>query len=251
MKKYIVISSNSNPDYYFYAKYQEKAWNKLGWNICVMVTDDVNPLDLELSNPDSVIIHLPQIPGLRRETVAQASRLYAANYLPLDSLIMTCDMDLIPLSDYWHPNPDEITVYGHDLTDFSYYPMGYVAMTGAKWKEKMKCTYNTTEDLLRDASETIVKGVQIAYASDWEKWWNFDWQLLTNRLKPFQAEITFINRGRRLTGTYAYGRVDRGDSMKIPPGETLIDAHCENNNVQHPDKLNKFLSLYEGIYGKL
>jgi hypothetical protein len=247
--RYVVVSTNNNPDYYFYAKFLEKAWNSYGWNLCIMVTHDVDVNDLELSNKDTIVVRLPHIPELRIETVAQASRLYAANYLPLDSLIMTSDMDLLPLSNYWDPNPEEITVYGHDLTDYSYYPMGYVAMTGEKWKEYLKCSYNTSADMLRDASEVKVNGVQIAYSDQWEQWWNFDWQLLTNRLKP--VKIKFIERGRRLTGTYAYGRIDRGDGMKIPPGETLIDGHCENHNSMHPDKFNKFISLFESVHGKL
>lgn len=244
MKKYIVVSSNNNPDYYHYAKYLERAWNKLGWNLCVMITADVNPLDLELSNPESIYIQLPEIPGLRKETVAQASRLYAANYLPLDALIMTSDMDLLPLSDYWHPSPDAITVYGHDLTDYTYIPMGYVVMLGSKWKQVMNLSYNTTEDLLRDCQE-----FGSAFSDQWEKWWNVDWEILTARLKRFTNEITFVKRGRGHS-SFAYGRVDRGDGMVVPD-EILIDAHCENNNSQHPEKLAKFLNLFEPRYGKL
>jgi len=109
--------------------------------------------------------------------------------------------------------------------------------------------------MLRDANETIVNGVKIAFSDDWNFWWNVDWQLLTNKLKPFYNEITFVKRGKRESGPqkgrYAYGRVDRGDGMLIPHGETLIDAHCENNNIMHPDKLNKFISLFESIHGKL
>jgi hypothetical protein len=89
MKKYIVVSTNNNPDYYFYAPYIEKAWNSLGWDLVVMATDDVNVLDLKLSNPNSLVFHLPNIEGVRTESIAQSGRLYASNYLPSDSLIMT------------------------------------------------------------------------------------------------------------------------------------------------------------------
>lgn len=243
--KYIVVSTNNNPDYYLYAPYLERAWNNYGWNLCVMVTDDVDSKELNLSNPSSIIIRLPIIEKLRDATIAQVGRLYAANYLPHDSLIMTSDMDLLPLRDYWHPHPERITIFGHDLTDYTYYPMGYVAMTGKKWFEKMQLTYNTKNDMLKDANE-----LQIAYSDDWNIWWNYDWTLLTKRLKPSASEILFINRGRGHSG-FAYGRIDRGDSCIIPQGETLIDAHLENNNSTHPEKFNKFISLFESIYGKL
>lgn len=245
MKKYIVVSTNNSADYYFYAPYMEKAWNKLGWDLCVMITHDVDPLDLKLSNPNTIVVQVPHIEGLRIETVAQVSRLYAANYLPHDALIMTSDMDLLPLTDYWKPRPDKITVFGHDLTDYTYYPMGYVAMTGKEWYNKMKLSMNTVDDMLRDARLT-----GLPYSDNWEQWWNHDWRLLTDRLSPLKNEIVFIKRGRG-HGGFAYGRVDRGDSCQIPQGETLIDAHLENHNTQHPEKLAKFLSLFESVYGKL
>ncbi len=150
-KKYVVVSSNNNRDYLFYAPYIEKAWNNYGWDVCMIITHDVNPLDLNKANESTVIIQLPKIEGLRTESMAQAGRLYAANYLPADALIMTSDMDLLPLSDYWHPDINDITVYGHDLTWHSFYPMGYIAMSGANWFKYMGLTYETENDMLRDA----------------------------------------------------------------------------------------------------
>lgn len=245
MNKYVVVSTNNNPDYYVYAPYMEKAWNKLGWNLCVMITHDVDSRDLNLVNLDSIVIKLPEIPELRDATIAQAGRLYAANYLSLDSLIMTSDMDLLPLTDYWQPSSEGITIFGHDLTDYTYYPMGYVAMRGHNWMNAMSLTYNTHQDMLRDAKE-----FPICFSNAWEEWWNYDWTLLTKRLKPRESQITFVKRGRGHSG-YAYGRVDRGDGCQIPPGETLIDAHLENHNSRHPEKFSKFISLFESIYGKL
>ena len=252
MERIVVISSNNNPDYLHYAKYQEKAWNKLGWKLCIMITDDVDVLDLKLSpfNEGSgklitSIVRMPHIEGLRTETVAQASRLYAANYLPEDALIMTCDMDLIPLSDYWHPNIDEVTIYGHDLTWNSFYPMGYCAMSGANWKKYMQLNGNTAEELVRDAKE-----IEIAYMPDWEQWWNHDWTLLTKRLKPFHHSLTHIPRGQiDIAGaTLAKGRIDRFNWEKTQEQETFIDAHCENNNVMHPVKLEPFLKVFNKFY---
>ena len=115
MKRYVVVSSNDNPDYYFYLPYVEKAWASYGWDLCVMVTSDVDTHQLDIRRPETIIVQLPKIEGLRVETVAQAGRLYACNYLPLDALIMTSDMDLIPLQNYWNPSAENITVYGLSL----------------------------------------------------------------------------------------------------------------------------------------
>ncbi len=245
MKKYVVVSTSNNPDYYFYLPYIEKAWNTYGWNVCVMVTDEVDIKNLVINNPETMIVRLPQIAELREATIAQAGRLYAANYLPLDALIMTSDMDLLPLSDYWHPSIEDITVYGHDLTDYTFYPMGYCAMSGHNWKKYLNCTLDTETDILKDCQKTGQ-----AFSIEWEQWWNTDWQILTDKLSLFKESIKFIKRGRRSDAGFAFGRIDRGDSMKIIP-EPWIDAHCENNNVQHPERLDKFLKIFEKVYGKL
>lgn len=248
MKRYIVVSSNNNPDYYYYAPYIERAWNILGWDLCVMVTHDVDVNDLKLNNESTIVVRLPKVEGLRDATVAQAGRLYAANYLPLDALIMTSDMDLLPLSNYWNPSIDNVTVYGHDLTWRTYFPMGYIAMSGDVWKSHMNLTYDTASDMLRDANET-----KIAFSEDWNEWWNFDWDLITKRLMPIKDNITFIDRGQvNIAGaTLAKGRVDRYNWTETLKQQEYIDAHLENNNVQHPDKLNKFLELFELTYGRL
>src|SRR3990172_410272 len=241
-KNIVVISTNNNPDYYWYIPYQEKAWNTYGWEVCIVITQDVDIGKLNLTmrksqyNPyPTSIIPMPAIEGLRTETIAQAGRLYAANYLPDDALIMTCDMDLIPLSDYWHPKIEDITVYGHDLTWRSFYPMGYIAMSGNNWKKYMNLNGNTHDELIRDAKE-----IEVAYHPDWNSWWNHDWTLITKRLKPFEKQITFIDRGQIEIGgaTLAKGRIDRHNwEVTQNQPEPFIDMHCENNNVMHPVKL--------------
>ena len=239
MERIVVVSTNNNPDYYGYSKYIKHAWNKLGWKLCTMVTSDV-PTD-KIYSDYTVII--PSIEGLRQETIAQVSRLYAANYFSGDYYLMVSDMDLLPLSDYWNPNLNEITSYGHDLTDFTFIPMGYIGMPLQKWKEVMNLSGETLKEIERDAKE-----IGVAYKPDWESWWNHDWTLLTKRLKPFQ--VTHIKRGRQQGSCFALGRVDRGQSMAIPSGQ-LIDAHLENHNINHPEKWAKFISLFESIYGKI
>lgn len=257
MKRFVVISTNNNPDYFEYIPYQEKAWKALGWDLIIMVTPDFNPINFTTTLESTLICQLPKVPEIRTQTLAQMGRLYAAHYVygspDNDPLLMTCDMDLIPLSDYWKPDPDKITVYGHDLTDHTYYPMGYVAMKASKWIHKMQITSDTRTDILRDCGRTYVKGQLAAYSDDWESWWNVDWRLLTDRLMPYKDEIIFIDRGRRTVqpnkGVFAYGRVDRGDSMQIP-NEPLIDCHSENFNTKHPEKWKRFTDLFESIYGK-
>jgi hypothetical protein len=252
MNRYVVVSTTNNPDYYFYAPYIERAWNKIGWNLCVMITNDVNESDLKLSNPLSVVIRMPKINQLRDSSIAQASRLYVSNYFPLDTLLMTSDIDLLPLSDYWHPNENDITIYGYDLTWFTFYPMGYICMTAEKWQTYMNLNNNTKEEIIRDAYDTSIPHSPLA--NDWEEWWNWDWSMITKRLKPFEKEIKFIERGQiDIAGaTLAKGRIDRYNWEETQnQSEPFIDAHAENNNVMEESKLNKFLKVFNKFYGEL
>ena len=234
MQKIVIVSTNNNPDYMFYAPYQERAWNKLGWTLCIMCTKDVNVLELNLTKPESIIIQLPELPKLRTQTIAQVGRLYAANYLSHDAMIMTCDIDLIPLSDYWHPQEKDVTVYGHDLTWFSFYPMGYIAMTGHNWKKYMNLTGLTKEDMLRDANDRSIS--HSPFGEKWEEWWDYDWDLVTTRLKPFEKEIKFINRGQvDIAGaTLAKGRIDRYNiEATRNQHEHFIDMHYHNTSLRN------------------
>lgn len=236
MSKIVVVSTNNNPDYYCYSEYVKKAWNKIGWEVCVFITSDVDRSQIYAD----YIIEIPNIENIRTQTLSQASRLYAANYFK-DCILMTSDMDLIPLSNYW--NAESLTVYGHDLTDFTEYPMGYILMTSNEWIEVMKLSGDTEQDMLKDFTE-----IKTAYSNEWYEWWGYDQQLITKRLNQYgKNKINFVNRTRRSTGTYAYGRIDRGDGMQVP-NETLIDMHCDNVNSKHHEKWNKFIQIWQSLF---
>jgi hypothetical protein len=250
MERIVCVSTNNNPDYYFYSPYIAKAWRSYGWKVACVITHDVNPNYIDAD----YIIQMEEMEGLKTGTIAQGGRLYAANILPNDSLIMTSDMDLLPLADYWKPDVQNMTVFGHDLTWRSFYPMGYIAMSCAKWKEIMQLTSNTKADFERDAKSGLSRFTP--YSDKWEEYWDWDWDFITNRMKPFEKEIIFIDRGQVnvANNTLALGRVDRFNWEKtLAHCETtcFIDAHCENNNVKHPVKLEPFLKLFERFYGKL
>jgi hypothetical protein len=246
MKKAVLLSCNNNPDYLFYAKYQEIAWNKLGWDVILACTDDVDETQLGLKNTQ--IIKFKKVPELRDITMGQICRHYAPQFIDDETLLMSNDIDMIPLSDYWHPNPDEITIYGHDLTGYQMYPISYIVMKAKVWKRIMNYQEDVQKQMLDDAKE-----IGLALSEDWEKWWNHDWILVTKRFESIKDSIKFIDRGKVQVGNagLAVGRVDRFNWDATVNSKPLIDAHCENINVKHPDKLNKFLKLFENLYGKV
>lgn len=163
----------------------------------------------------------------RPETIAQCIRLLCGHYC--NGLLMTADSDMIPLSDYWHSNSNEITCYGYDLTDRTQIPMCYVAMDASKWRELFP-------------EKTIVELLDkypCAKSNKWEDYWGTDQIILTERI--MKHRWTSIERGR--TGDYAKGRIDRGNwehTFSYP--EPKIDAHMPHPfNLEQTERVMKLI----------
>ncbi len=205
MKKYVIVSSNGNVDYEWYIDLVEWAWKRLGWETIVM-----RPFQLD---------------NYREITITQCIRLYAASDLVKfqdDDILMTSDADMIPLSDYWKPDPNKITVYGHDLTKFKHIPICYVAMNARNWRNVMNLNNNIKDcmhrDLINSRAMSIFKF----------RWWYVDQDILTDRLSFHQIEK--VNRGFETNSKFAFGRVDRA-SHNFP--SALIDYHVPRSPTQH------------------
>ncbi len=240
MERIVVVSTDNSPGYYFYSPYIKKAWNHLGWKVCVMITHDT---DEKLIAGDYVI-RMPDFPGVHTATQSQAGRLYAANHLPKDAYLMVSDMDMIPLSNYWNPSANLITIYGHDLTDYTEYPMCYIGMLASKWRDVMALTGNTLSDFLRDVGDWLVR-----YSDDWTKMWGYDQALITKKLEPLKSTIQFIDRGRDISWPYANGRIDRATGFRIID-QPWVDAHCYNSNSIDLNHIIEFKELFQTVYGK-
>lgn len=216
MKKYVIISSNGNPDYEWYLPLVKWAWNKLGWEVICL-----RPFKSDV---------------YREETITQCIRLYAALLPSLqpDDLLMTSDADMVPLSDYWKPNPEVITTYGHDLTNYNHVPICYVAMTVANWKKVMCFASND------DIETELLKDLKFTNALDSNKEcvWVVDQDIITACLKLH----SFINihRGIEPGSPYPTGRVDRSAPNFMP--STLIDYHGPREPWNHIEKIKQVIT---------
>jgi len=218
MKKYVVLSTNDNPDYYNYIPYVIKAWNKLGWKCITFLREKEESLQ-HLVDGKNIFYTIKGESKYRDETLVQVSRLFAG-HLVEDGLIMTADGDMMPCSDYWKPNEEEVTVYGHDLTQFGWYPICYIAMNSKKWKEIMNIT---DEDLLVQIESLLDKYDQ-AKSEEFMSWWHVDQDIITERLNNVYKRS--ILRGRDdIFGFLAKGRIDRWDWVKTKQMLHAIDAH--------------------------
>lgn len=251
MRKYIVLSVNDNPDYLYFTPLTVWAWRKFGWIPLVMyqgnfkeIFDLVDNTIENLGDTETIFVKVEAQEGYRSDTVTQVSRLYAACANPPGkSYLMTGDIDMIPLSNYWQPKENDITVYGHDLTGYTHYPICYIGMDSKKWVEVMGLTSEDYNALIKRDLDTLPQ----AKDEDFYKYWFSDQDLVTKRLKETQFPVTIINRGQYKNG-YAVGRVDRG--AWTLDHKQFIDAHLFHQlyHKGNEDKFDKTLDLLEKIW---
>ena len=231
MKKYIVLSVNDNPDYLYFTPLTCWAWRQFGWEPVVMFhgrLDEITALSFECNRDKRHLLGL--IEPYRSDTITQVSRLYAA--CVQEGYLMTGDIDMIPLSDYWKPQEDTITVYGHDLTGYSHYPICYIGMPHTRWIEIMGLYSNDYNKLIKRDLDTLPQ----AKNPDFYKYWFSDQDLITQRIQSTEFPVTSVLRGQYKNG-YAYGRVDRGQwSLDHPQ---FIDAHL-HHQIYHSGNEWKF-----------
>lgn len=247
MAKYIVLSVNDNPDYLYFTPLTCWAWRKFGWEPIIMTLfNGSNKLQSTtwMYSGDPLNINIRAIDGYRDDTVTQVSRLYAVadktrSELTANPYFMTGDIDMIPLSDYWKPKENEITVFGHDLTGYGHYPICYIGMDSKKWVEVMGLSSSDYNALIKRDLDSLPQA-----KGEWEQRWFTDQDLITQRLKETQFQIKSIIRGQYSNG-YAKGRVDRG-SWTLDHKE-FIDAHL-HHQVYHKGNEWRFNQILDLLY---
>jgi hypothetical protein len=255
MKKYIVLSVNDNPDYLYFTPLTCWAWRKMGW-VPIIMYNGLAPSESELINgfdglkfdksPNEIgwaaWFPVKKIEGYRSDTITQISRLYAAAKYNGDDncYLMTGDIDMIPLMDYWHGDFNEITVWGHDLTGYTHYPICYIGMPHTRWVEVMGLNSDDHNALIKRDLDTLPQ----AKDPDFYKYWFSDQDLITKRIKETQFPVTTINRGQYKNG-YALGRVDRG--AWTLDHKQFIDAHLFHQ-IYHKGREEYFDKTLDLLY---
>lgn len=180
--------------------------------------------------------------GYRSDTITQVSRLYAA-CIQKDAYLMTGDIDMIPLSDYWQPKEDEITIYGHDLTGYTQYPICYIGMPSNRWVEVMGLTSDDYNALIKRDLDLMPQ----AKDPDFYKYWFTDQELITKRIGQTEFKKTIINRGQYPNGL-AKGRVDRANWDLNQLHSPYIDSHLLRDICKNAKNLNDTLALLYMIW---
>lgn len=255
MKRIAVLSTDNSPGYFFYLPIVEWAWNKFGWDVAVFHTQDCD--DLVTHSPSTKLYTIPHIDGVRSNTLAQVVRHFVSDVLPKEDYIMVQDIDLIPLKEY-NPDLTKRTIWGWDLTGYSFIPVHYTGMTGDKWYEIMDCTGDLKADMERE-----MKANGRAYQPEWEKYWDADWDILTKKVLARKELFTFIDRGMVQLAEHKTprGRIDRYSIEVAKDGSysfgktrnhpEIIDCHNENHNPSSPEKWANIREVLVSVFGSI
>jgi hypothetical protein len=251
MKKYIILSVNDNPDYLFHVPLTVWAWRKIGWDAVVMysrVNEDRNDRMRQLeqmvsdaSGCDAVFRNAGYWDGYLTSTIAQVSRLYASCFT--NGYVMTADADMLPLSDYWQPDYNKLTVWGRDLTDH-HYPICYIGAPSDTWKEIMNLNSKDPKDCIKRDLDSLPQ----AKGMDKTKRWVTDQDLITERINnsgfiPFRKD-----RGTDKRTGYPIGRIDR--SHWTLDHKQYIDCHMFHGIQSDESKFKKTLEMLHTVWPK-
>lgn len=251
----VILSTNWNPDYLYYTPLVVWAWRKIGWEPVIFYEGEKTlSLGLVIDITGIQIAQLSPQEGYRSDTITQVSRLYGA--CVADGYLMTSDIDMIPLSDYWKYDESEITIWGHDLTGFTHYPICYIGMDSKRWVEVMGITSlswdGSTQFPTGDYDAMIKRDLDTlpqAKDPDFYKYWFSDQDLITNRIDQTEFPKRHFYRGQLPNG-FAAGRVDRGAwSLDHPE---FIDCHALRDMYKQSDtgygNMAKTLRLLEKVW---
>lgn len=233
-KKYIVVSTNSHPDYIYYLPIVTQAWNKLGYEtICLILNDNkeltefiLKDINLELNK----IVELNPIKGIPNSSLVQVSRLFTScldNVEPND-LIITSDIDMIPLSNEYF---DEIkSNYVFNILDagevnYTRHKICYIAARKKHWVELFDIK---TNDINLELNNFFKEKINL----DQDYYWNIDELHLFEKISnsKYYPFSNFIDRGNNILNLRNY-RLDRANiphTINMYP-DKAYDCHSIRN----------------------
>lgn len=245
MKRYVVLGVNENPKYLYWVPLVTWAWRRLDWDVILFYSGLQFDQRAVLSIQKTAQIEkstwgVRSINGYKSDTLSQVSRLYGSLIVGKpNSIVMTSDVDMLPLSNYWNPSDLNVTCYGRDLTDY-HYPICYCAMTATKWIDVM---LYTDEDYNVCLEQDLNERPKNSNA------WLWDQDILTERLNRYGKKLlTLIPRGTDKRTGYPIGRVDRSHWTLDHP--KLIDAHLPHDILTNDASFHKVMELLHHCWPK-
>jgi hypothetical protein len=260
----VILSTDRNPLYCYFLPLTAWAWKKCGFDpICIIPscqgispTEDENWLACARAFSECIVpsirfYELAVSDDFRLDTQFQVARLFISAWDAIhdDEYLLLGDIDMIPLSGYFHRDFAQINIFGHDLTGYRHIPMCYVGMFAFQWREMMgiergECIEQWLVQVLSACAGRVA-------SPDINQYWYLDQELLTHKLAAYQhsrpnCRWHFLDRGQYANGL-AYGRVDRADWHLNHP--ELIDAHLPRPGYS-PENHRRIMPLLERVWGR-
>jgi hypothetical protein len=244
MKQFVILSTDYNPDYLFYAPITAYIWKHFGFEPIILSVYDADSEELfrkygelvDKTCKEQGIHHIETYfnsKGLRFETptIVQCLRLwgYLNPNINTNDYVILGDIDMIPLNSFLNRDFDKVNSFGFDLTDRTQIPMCYVGMQKQKWLEVVPSipsiySYPNCLNKMQDFPQSR--------SVHFEDYWFTDQIMLTKFLQDYGFDkINFIDRGKEPNG-YARLRVDRGN-WQWQEGVEYMDAHLPRNPLQN------------------
>lgn len=240
MKKFVVLATNDVPKYMFYTPLVCWAWNKIGWHPIVFYQGaigngfehfcDFSGHEIQFTR---VLLEVDKFPSA---TVAQVSRLYGScvSGVKKHDYLMTSDVDMLPLSDYWHIDSRKITSWGHNLSN-EHYPVCYIGMQSRLWENVMNINGV-------DYNKAIKEDLELYQPITW----TVDQDIITKRIDWMAVKLNLIDREVDKRTGYPIGRVDR--SAWTLDHKVFIDAHLPHDILTNEKSYQKVMNLLHHIW---
>lgn len=235
----VVLSSDRNPDYAFFAPLSCLLWKRHGYKALLFIVgtaaewraDPRLRASLERSREVGAEIHfIPTFDGVRTSTVAQCVRMFgAAVPLAEDDYLLTSDIDMFPLGPWVggnrNPEKDLQIYYANAYHEgVPHYPMCYIGATVKTWRNVVACDPGSYAFVIINALANVLKNAP----KDTAGAWSYDEYVLSRLISQWTG---FPDRVQLIDRTFVEGewRLDRSMPAKIwaevPALTGIADAH--------------------------
>lgn len=244
-----ILSCTADDLYLFNLPFVLHSWEKLGVECMVFVPEEdlyCNDERVSLVLDRSMASFWPfTSPKEKQATYAQCARLYASalQHLFPREILITADADMCVFNfEFWNEikHSTSITIIGADLVPPAQYPMCYVSMPCARWRQVMQVgdkTYQECLDgLLGDIQAENFRG----------NYWGKDQETIFKQINSVDKGIQW-NISRAAPGTqFATRRADR-DGWPFPIPLDIIDAHLPRPGYTK-ENFDKIYELFVAMY---
>ena len=191
--RYVLGSTNNNPEYYKFIPSQIQFWGYFGIRFIAVFIGDSIPN--ELLPFKQYILHWPHTPQLNSIYVSQTIRLLIPSLIKMldDECIMITDMDMLPASPHYYINDiekyskDSFIYYRHQDLDEFY--MCYNAAHSKTWAKlfDISSTNDIIKILIDNFPENYTGQKDVAHS-----WFN-DQKLLCKKVHNYE-HLVILNR---------------------------------------------------------